>query len=172
LTTLLIVVGSLLAAGSGLYFFRVRSPAGGPLTIPKMFVSQGAAFVAGTGALVVLLGLALGSVVAVVLGAVAVALSLRYMLGIAAHHDGFEAAFGPDWQRRIGREQRGSMLARRWVYRLPDPPEARWERDIAFRRIPGSSRELLCDLWQPPEGTPRTSIPGISSATSAHRATW
>jgi len=38
------------------------------------------------------------------------------------------------------------------------PPEARWERDIAFRRIPGSSRELLCDLWQPPEGTPSSHL--------------
>jgi acetyl esterase/lipase len=152
--TFLLVVGSLLAAGSGLYFFRVRSPAGAPLTIPKMFVSQGAAIVAGTGASIAVFGLALGSIAAAALGAVAIALSLRYLLRVAARHDGFERAFGPDWQRRISPEHRGSMLARRWVGRLPDPPEARWERDIAFRRIPGSSRELLCDLWQPPEGTP------------------
>ena len=152
--TLLVVVGSLLAAGSGLYFFRVRSPAGGPLTIPKMFVSQGAAFVAGIGTLIAVLGLALGSIAAVALGAVAAALSLRYMLRVAAHHDGFERAFGPDWESRFRGEHRGSMLARRWVGRLPDPPEARWERDIAFWRIPGVRRELLCDLWRPPEGTP------------------
>ena len=57
MTTLLLVVGSLLAAGSGLFFFRIRSPAGAPLTLPKMFVTSGAAFVAGTGALIaVLLG--------------------------------------------------------------------------------------------------------------------
>lgn len=151
--SLLAIVGFLLAAGSGLYFFRVRSPAGGPLTIPKMFVSQGAAFVTGIGALIAVFGLALGSIAAAVLGAVAVALSLRYMLRVAARHDGFERAFGPDWESRISPDHRGSMLARRWVGRLPDPPEARWERDVAFRRIPGESRELLCDLWQPPEGT-------------------
>lgn len=152
--TLLVVAGSLLAAGSGLYFFRVRSPAGAPLTMPKMFVSQGAAFVAGIGALIALLGLALGSIAAASLGAVAAALSLRYIVRVAARHDGFERAFGPDWERRIRPELRGSMLARRWVGRLPDPPKARWERNIAFRRIPGARRELLCDLWRPPEGTP------------------
>ena len=156
--TFLVVVGFLLAAGSGLYSFRIRSPAGGPLTIPKMFVSQGAAFVAGIGALIAVFGLALDSIAAVVLGAVAVALSLRYLLRVAARHDGFERAFGPDWESRISGEHRGSMLARRWVGRLPDPPEARWERDIAFWRIPGVRRELLCDLWQPPEGTPSSHL--------------
>ncbi|HEU5361605.1 MAG TPA: hypothetical protein VFU42_10660, partial [Candidatus Deferrimicrobiaceae bacterium] len=156
--TLLLVVGFLLAAGSGLYFFRIRSPAGAPLTLPKMFVTCGAAFVAGIGALVVVFGLALGSGAAAVLGAAAVALSLRYLLRVAAPHDGFERAFGPDWQRRIGPEHRGSMLSRRWVGRLPDAPEPRWQRDIAFWRIPGSSRELLCDLWQPPEGTPSSRL--------------
>ncbi len=151
---LLLVVGSLLAAASGLFFFRVRSPAGAALTLPKMFVTSGAAFVAGIGALVAVLGLALGAIAAAVLGALAAALSLRYLLRVAARHDGFEWAFGPYWQQQFSLDHRGPMLARRWVGRLPDAPEPRWERDVAFRRIPGSSRELLCDLWQPPEGTP------------------
>jgi len=156
--TLLLVAGSLLAAGSSLFFVRIRSPAGAPLTLPKMFVSQGAAFVAGTGALISVLGLAIGAPTAAVLGAVAAGLSIRYMLRVAARHDGFERAFGPDWQRRISPDRRGSMLARRWVGRLPDAPEPRWKRDIAFRRIPVSRRELLCDLWQPPEGTPSSHL--------------
>ncbi len=156
--TLLLVVGSFLAAGSSLFFFRIRSPAGAPLTLPKMFVSQGAVFVAGIGALVAVSGLALGSIAAAVLGAVAVALSLRYLLRVVAHHDGFERAFGPYWQQQISPEHSGSMLPRRWVGRLPDAPEPRWERDIAFRKIPGSSRELFCDLWRPPEGTPSSRL--------------
>ncbi len=117
-----------------------------------MFVSSGAAFVAGIGAMIAVSGLALGSIATVALGAVAIPFSLRYLMRVAAHHDGFERAFGKDWESRISRKHRGSMLARRWAGRLPDPPEARWERNIAFRRIPGSSRELLCDLWRPPEG--------------------
>jgi len=155
---LLIVVGSLLAAGSMLFFFRVRSPAGALLTLPKMFATCGAAFVSGTGALVALLGLALGSVSAAVLGAAAGVLSLLYISRVAAPHDGFDRAFGPGWRSRIGPERCGSMLPRRWVGRLPDAPEPRWERDVAFRRIPGSTRDLLCDLWRPAEGTPSSGL--------------
>lgn len=150
---LLLVVGSLLAAGSTLFFIRIRSPAAALLTLPKMFVTCGAAFFAGIGVAVALLGLASGSALAAVFGAVGVILSLRYMLRVAASHDGLERAFGPDWENRIHPERRGSMLARRWVGRLPDAPEPRWKRDVAFCRIPGSSRDLLCDLWQPAEGT-------------------
>jgi len=154
----LFVVGSLLAVGSGLFFFRIRSPAGAPLTLPKMSVTCGASFVFGIGALTAVLGLVRGAPAAVALSAAAAALSLCYMLRVAAHHDGFERAFGPDWESRIPPVHRETMLARRWVGRLPDAPEPRWDRDIAFRRIPGSSRELLCDLWRPPEGTPSSRL--------------
>ncbi|MGB5994469.1 MAG: hypothetical protein WBG20_03535, partial [Candidatus Deferrimicrobiaceae bacterium] len=66
-----------------------------------MFVSSGAAFVTGIGTSIAVFGLALGSIAAAALGAVAIALSLRYMLRVAARHDGFERAFGPDWESRI-----------------------------------------------------------------------
>ena len=140
MTILLVVVGFLLAVSSGLFFFRVRSPAGAGLTVPKMLVSQGAAFVAGAGVLIAVLGLVLGAFVAAALGAVAAALSLRYLRRVAARHDGCERAFGADWQRRISLERRGLMLKRRWVGRLPNAPEPRWERDVVFWCIPGSSR--------------------------------
>jgi len=152
--SLLLLVASFLAVGCGLFFFRVRSPAGAIFTLPKMFVTSGAAFVSGTGALIAVLGLLRNVPAAVALSAVAIALSLRYLLRVAARHDGFEQAFGPDWESRISPDRRGTMLARRWVGRLPDAQEPRWERNISFRRIPHSSRELLCDLWRPPEGIP------------------
>ncbi len=123
-----------------------------------MFVTSGAAFVAGLGALIVVLGLALGALVTAFLGVVSAALSLRYMLRVASPHDGFERAFGPDWKLRIGGDHRGPMLSRRWVGRLPEAPEPRWGRDIPFWRIPGSNRELLCDLWQPAVETPSSRL--------------
>lgn len=158
MTTSLVILGSFLTAACGLFFFRIRSPAGAALTLPKMFVTSGAALVAGTGAAILVLGLALGTTAAAVLGAACAALSLQHLLRVARSRGRFEQAFGPDWERRIDPGRRQAMLARRWVGRLPDAPEARWQRDVAFWRIPGSSRDLLCDLWQPPEGTPSSHL--------------
>jgi acetyl esterase/lipase len=46
------------------------------------------------------------------------------------------------------------MLRRRWSLRVPPAGRARRARDIPFARVPGSERDLLCDLWEPPPGTP------------------
>ena len=62
--SLLVVVGFLLALASSLYFIRIRSPAAAPLTLPKMIMASGAAFVAGVGALIAVLGLACGPIAA------------------------------------------------------------------------------------------------------------
>lgn len=35
---------------------------------------------------------------------------------------------------------------------MPASPEPRWERDIPFWNLPGTDRQLLCDVWQPPGG--------------------
>jgi len=154
----LTMIASLLALSGGLYFFRARSPAGAVLTLPKMLVSQGAAFVTGAAALLALLGLTTGAFLAVLLAAATAALSSRYLIRVAASHDGFERAFGPDWQRRIDPAQRNLMLPRRWVGRLPDRPKPRWDRDVSFWRVPGTNRELVCDLWQPPPGSPASGL--------------
>jgi acetyl esterase/lipase len=44
------------------------------------------------------------------------------------------------------------MLKRRWVWHLPSHRGVRWDQDVSFWTIPGTDRELLCDIWQPPEG--------------------
>jgi len=151
---LLAAAGALLAASTGLFFFHARSPRTTALTLPKMFVTHGAAFVVGLGAVIAVLGLATRAPWTAALGVVAAALALRYMLRVAAAHDGFERAFGPNWQRRVRPSQRRGRLNRRWVGRLPDGPDPRWAKDVVFWRLPRSGRELLCDIWEPARGTP------------------
>jgi acetyl esterase/lipase len=41
------------------------------------------------------------------------------------------------------------MLQGRWTWRVPSAPQPRWERDVRFWTIPGTDRQLLCDVWQP-----------------------
>ena len=44
------------------------------------------------------------------------------------------------------------MLPGRWIVRTPSGRGVRCDRSLSFWTIPGAGRELLCDLWQPPEG--------------------
>jgi acetyl esterase/lipase len=85
-------------------------------------------------------------------GAIATILFTRYILRAAASHDGFERAFGSGWQDRIHTERLARVLKRRWSPRLPRVPNPRCERDVVFATIPGSDRQLLCDVWQPTVG--------------------
>jgi acetyl esterase/lipase len=144
---------ALLASGlNALLFFRVRSLTGVVLWFPKMLAGSAAAFVAAMGALATVFGFLSRARLAIVAGVLGALPALRYVLRVAAPHAGFERAFGPDWQRQIALEQQAHMLQRRWVGRLPSHQGVRWERDVSFWTIPGADRELLCDLWQPPEG--------------------
>jgi acetyl esterase/lipase len=158
-----------LAAGiSALYSFRVRSVTGMVLWMPKAFAGSAAAFVAAVGALGAALGLRFRAPLAIAAGELGVLLPVRYMRWVAAPHDGFEQAFGPGWQRGISPEQRARMLKRRWVWRLPSHRGVRWQRDIPFWTIPGANRELLCDIWQPPEGA----VPSGLAFIYLHGGAW
>ncbi len=41
---------------------------------------------------------------------------------------------------------------------LPQVSAPRWQRDVPFWTIPGADRQLLCDVWQPPEGVPASGL--------------
>jgi acetyl esterase/lipase len=59
-----------------------------------------------------------------------------------------------DWEKHIQQEQKAHFLPGRTVFRLPAVPKPRLEQNISFTVIPGTNRELLCDVWQPPENVP------------------
>jgi acetyl esterase/lipase len=37
-------------------------------------------------------------------------------------------------------------------------PESRWQKDVTFATIPGTNRNLLCDVWQPPDNVTPTGL--------------
>lgn len=62
---------------------------------------------------------------------------------------GFESAFGINWENRISAKQKNYLLPSRTIIKLPAIPIPRMEKDISFATIPGTDRQLLCDIWQP-----------------------
>lgn len=136
----------------GLPLFRHTSRATIILLLPKYLGASLAPYVALAGALGAVLGLVYGSWLAIGAGFIGSVLAADYVRRIMTAHDGFDRAFGINWKERIRPQSEQHMLRRRWSWRVPHAPEPRWVRDLAFWTIPGSDRNLLCDLWQPPAG--------------------
>jgi len=100
------------------------------------------------------LGWVSGALWAVPMGILGAGWMSLYIWWCTREHGGFEKAFGAGWQEQILPEQAGHMLRRRWspYLRLKTSPEPIWERDIPFWTIPGTDRQLLCDIWRPADG--------------------
>jgi acetyl esterase/lipase len=150
----------------GLPLFQVRSRASLWLVFPKLLGTALAPYVALAGVLGAALGLVYGSRLAIITGAVGAALAADYVRRVAAPHDGIERAFGADWRHRAKSDHR--MLRRRWTWRVPNVPEPRWTRDVIFWNIPGSDRNLLADIWQPPAGVE----PSGTAIIYLHGSAW
>lgn len=88
----------------------------------------------------------------VLAGLSAAAMSVVYTQQVIASRADFAAAFGVGWQEQIPARLKDGMLARRWTWKLPAAQGAHVERNVAFAVVPGSDRELLADVWSPPDG--------------------
>jgi acetyl esterase/lipase len=79
---------------------------------------------------------------------------IYYIKGCTRNHKGFENAFGADWIDFIQPDQAKLMLKRRWSFfvKLKKSPKPTFEQDVSFWTIPGTDRQLLCDVWSPSDG--------------------
>lgn len=90
--------------------------------------------------------------VAALLGISAALLAADYVQRATAPTGALETAFGTGWQDQLPQDATSRMLQRRWQWRLPGGPTPRWDRDVTYATVPEVDRDLLADLWQPPEG--------------------
>jgi acetyl esterase/lipase len=88
------------------------------------------------------------------MGIIATGMVIWYVWQCSRDHQGFEAAFGAGWQEEIPPEQAKQMVKRRWspYLKMKTSPEPILERDIPFWTVPGTDRQVLCDLWRPAGG--------------------
>ena len=103
--------------------------------------------------------------IAVVAGLFATGISAIYIALVTVPQPGFDLAFGRDWKTRIPPSRESRMLRTRWNLGLPRTGQPFWERNVAFWKIPckasprsGGERNLLCDIWQPPENVARSGL--------------
>jgi hypothetical protein len=104
-----------------------------------------------TGLAGALLGWIYGAPWAVLMGILGAGWMAWYVWRVTRAHTGFENAFGTSWEEQITPEQARKMLKRGWSIYLKKSTtlEPIWERDVPFWTIPGTDRQLLCDIWHP-----------------------
>lgn len=141
-------------------FFAFRWPAAAMWGM-KLFVSALSPLFALVGVMTTLAGLWTGSVFTSFLGVAVVWIYVLHIISVTrppAAASGFEKAFGPGWENSILPQQKTYFFPRRTAFRMPAVPEPRLQQNVSFATVPGTSRELLCDLWQPPEGVRPTGM--------------
>jgi acetyl esterase/lipase len=91
---------------------------------------------------------------AVPMGVLGAGMMIGYVWRCTRDHKGFEDAFGSGWSDHIPPEQTGQMVQKRWSWflKMKASPDPIWERDVPFWTVPGTDRQLLCDLWRPANG--------------------
>lgn len=137
-----------------LLVIRQKVSIGFLVLFPKLIASALAAYWAILGAAGAVLGLINQAPLAVVMGIISAVWMTLYVWRIARGHNGFEEAFGPDWSEKIRPEKFRQMVQKRWYWflKMNTTPEPIWERDIPYWTIPGTERQLLCDIWHPSDG--------------------
>jgi acetyl esterase/lipase len=137
------------------------------LLVPfRLLADALAPFTALAGAISALLGLLRRDRLALVAGAISCALSARHVRSVSRPHDGLERAFGPHWrgdiERKLSSHAMSHMLPRRWTPFLQQGATPHRESDRCFWTMPGSDGRdplpLLCNIWQPPQGRPRSGL--------------
>jgi acetyl esterase/lipase len=148
-----VIIAFLLLAWTGLLFvpFRWR-PAGLYLFMPKMAAGALAPFIAPAALLLAVLGGLGGSWWVATPAGLAALGAIIVIVRLGLVQADLAAAIGPGWEERIPPARRPRMVGRRWAGRLPTVPEPRLQQDVVFATVPGTDRDLLCDVWRPPAG--------------------
>jgi acetyl esterase/lipase len=147
--------------------FRWR-PVGLYLWFEKVAAGAFTPFIAAAGLLLALVGGLAGSwwlAVPATLAAVGAAIVV-VRLGLLRVD--LAAALGPDWADRIPSQRRARMVGRWWRGRLPTAPEPRLRQAVVFAKVPGTGRDLLCDVWQPPTDVPASGL----AVVYLHSGAW
>lgn len=132
--------------GSILFFIPLRWPAAALFFI-KLFTSAISPILTLVGGFILFAGIISDSLIISFLGLYVILVFLSHWVRLTSPaflSHGFKE------EQRSG-SKRPYLLPRRFILRLPKVPEPRLKADIAFATIPGTNRQLLCDLWQPNE---------------------
>jgi acetyl esterase/lipase len=129
----------------------LRQPTTPAVWMVKVFISALSPVLFLAGIITILLGIILNSLPAIAIGSCSAFLYLIHIIKISSARDsptGLEKAFSEKWENRIHQEKKNRLLRNRYVLVLPDSPDPIFNQNVSFHTI--GERQLLCDIWQPP----------------------
>jgi len=137
-----------------LLLIKTESPIGWFILIPKDISCALSPIWALIGAVGALIGWAYHAFWVIPVGVLGAGMMIWYIWQSTRDHKGFEGAFGAGWSEQIKPEQAKLMVQKRWslFLKMKASPEPSFEHDVALWTIPGTERELLCDIWRPANG--------------------
>jgi len=131
---------------------------GGVLWLPKLWANAWAPFLAFSGAAGALLGWVGNQYWMILVGLLGAALEIRHTILVTRQHDHFAQVFGDDWESRIPPDLKGRFWPKRYRLIQPAGPVVPGQRDVNLGKSGQTDEPLLCDIWQPPAGVPRTGL--------------
>jgi acetyl esterase/lipase len=139
---------------SVLFLIQLKIPRGFIGLLPKLTAGALSPYWAVMGVVGAVIGWVYQAVWAIPMGIVGAGWMIWYVWRCTRDHNGFEQAFGAGWSDQILPQQAKLMVQKRWTWylKMKASPEPSWERDIPFWTIPGTDRQLLCDIWRPANG--------------------
>ena len=137
-----------------LLLIQTKMPLGWFVLFPKLTAGALSPYWAIIGVVGAIIGWISGAYWAVPIGIVGAGIMTLYVWRCARDHDGFDKAFGAEWEDQISPQQAKRMVKRRrsWFLKMKASPEPAFERDVPFWTIPNTERKLLCDIWRPADG--------------------
>jgi acetyl esterase/lipase len=144
--------GCLAVLSSLLLFRRLHWPAPA-LWFLKLYTSALSPIIVLTGIVVAMTGLLTGSLFISITGSYVILIFCIHIFNVTrppVYSNGFENAFGENWKQKINNEKKEHFLKSRTSLKLPSVPAPFLEQNISFATIPGTERNILCDIWQPP----------------------
>lgn len=146
-----IILASFSTIMSITFFLKLQWPAP-VLWFLKLYVSALSPWFALSGLLTVVCGFATGSPLISLIGVYVVSIFVAHIFIVTMPPNAstdFDQAFKIDWENKIPSAQKRFFLSQRSILKLPVVPEPILEQNIPFATIPGTTRKLLCDIWQP-----------------------
>jgi acetyl esterase/lipase len=137
-----------------LLLIQTKMPVGWIVLLPKLIAGSLSPLWTIIGAVGAVIGWLYQAPLTILMGIVGAIIMIVYVVRCTLDQDGFEKVFGAEWSDQIPAEQARDMIKKRWTLflKMKATSKLAWERDIPFWTIPGTDRQLLCDIWRPING--------------------